>query len=252
MIKRVTIFVYGLVCYAVFFATFLYAIGFVGNYLVPRGIDGVPTTEFAKALLIDLGLLGLFAIQHSVMARPVFKRWVTKFIPESAERSTYVLAASVALIVLFYYWQPLGGVVWNVENGALRTALLVLCAFGWLLVLAATFLINHFDLFGLRQVWLQLRGRPYSTLRFSTPGPYRLVRHPLYLGFLFAFWATPTMTVTHLVFAIATTAYILIAIQLEVRDLVSALGDDYRHYRAQVPMIFPLGRRDRRSVARQS
>lgn len=248
MIKRVTIFVYGLACYAVFFATFLYAIGFVGNFLVPQGIDGVPTTGFARALLIDLGLLALFAVQHSVMARPAFKRWLTKFIPEAAERSTYVLAASVALIVLFYNWQPLGGVVWNVENGVLRTLLLVLSAFGWLLVLAATFLINHFDLFGLRQVWLQLKGRPYSTLRFSTPGPYRLVRHPLYLGFLFAFWATPTMTVTHLVFAVATTAYILLAIQLEERDLVSALGDDYRRYREQVPMILPLGRRDRRSV----
>ena len=156
MFKRVTIFVYGLVCYAVFFATFLYAIGFVANYLVPRGIDGVPAMGFGKALAIDLGLLGLFAVQHSVMARPVFKRWITKFIPEAAERSTYVLAASVALILLFHYWQPLGGLVWDVADGTLRAVLLVLCAFGWLLVLLATFLINHFDLFGLRQVWLQL------------------------------------------------------------------------------------------------
>jgi methanethiol S-methyltransferase len=252
MFKRVTIFVYGLVCYAVFFATFLYAIGFVANYLVPRGIDGVPAMGFGKALAIDLGLLGLFAVQHSVMARPVFKRWITRFIPEAAERSTYVLAASVALILLFHYWQPLGGVVWDVADGTLRAVLLVLCAFGWLLVLLATFLINHFDLFGLRQVWLQLTGRPYSSLKFSTPGPYRLVRHPLYLGFLFAFWATPTMTVAHLVFAAATTAYILIAIQLEERDLVSALGEDYRSYRARVPMILPLGKRGRQSTSGQT
>jgi len=252
MFKRVTIFLYGLGCYAVFFATFLYAIGFIGNFLVPRTIDGVPGMGFTTALLINLGLLSAFALQHSVMARPVFKRWMTRFIPEAAERSTYVLASSIALIALFYYWQPLGGVVWNVEDGFLRAVLLGLFAFGWALVLAATFLINHFDLFGLRQVWLQLRGRPYVPLKFTTPGPYRLVRHPLYLGWLFAFWATPTMTVTHLLFAVVTTAYILLAIQLEERDLVSALGDDYRLYRERVPMILPVGSRHSRTTAQHS
>ena len=171
MLKRLSIFVYGLASYAVFFLTFLYAIGFVGNILVPRSIDGAPRTDFTTALLIDLGLLGLFAIQHSLMARPFFKRWLTRFIPEAAERSTYVLMSSVALIVMFLFWQPLGGMVWDVTDPAGRAVLYALFAFGWGLVLVATFLINHFDLFGLRQVWLQLRGRPYSALRFGTPGP---------------------------------------------------------------------------------
>ena len=242
MLKRLSIFVYGLVSYAVFFATFLYAIGFVGNFLVPRSIDGPPRTDFAMALFVDLGLLGLFAVQHSLMARPFFKRWFTRIIPESAERSTYVLFSSVALILLFACWQPLGGMIWDVSDPAGRAVLYALFGFGWGLVLVSTFLINHFDLFGLRQIWLQLRGRPYSPLRFGTPGPYKLIRHPLYLGWFFAFWATPTMSVTHLVFAIATTGYILMAIQLEERDLVTALGDDYRRYREQVPMIIPFSK----------
>jgi len=242
MIKRLSIFAYGLVCYAVFFATFLYALGFVGNFLVPRSIDGTPGDDLTSALLINLALLGLFAIQHSLMARPFFKRWFTRFIPESAERSTYVLFSSLALIVLFACWQPLGGMVWDVSDPVGRAVLYALFGFGWSLVLVSTFLINHFDLFGLRQIWLQLRGRPYSPLRFGTPGPYKLIRHPLYLGWFFAFWATPTMTVTHLVFAIATTGYILIAIQLEERDLLAALGDDYRRYRERVPMIIPFSK----------
>ena len=242
MLKRVAIFAYGLVCYAVFFATFLYALGFVGNLFVPRSIDGVPRTNFTTALLIDLGLLGVFAIQHSLMARPFFKRWFTRRIPEPAERSTYVLFSSLALIVLFAYWQPLGGIVWDVDDAVGRAILYTLFGFGWTLVLVSTFLINHFDLFGLRQIWLQLRGVPYVPLKFGTPGPYRLVRHPLYVGWFFAFWATPVMTVTHLVFAVATTAYILIAIQLEERDLIDALGDDYRQYRERVPMIIPFTR----------
>jgi methanethiol S-methyltransferase len=242
MIKRLSIFAYGLVCYAVFFATFLYALGFVGNFLVPRSIDGTPGEDLTSALLIDLALLGLFAIQHSLMARPFFKRWFTRFIPESAERSTYVLFSSLALIVLFACWQPLGGMVWDVSDPTGRAVLYALFGFGWSLVLVSTFLINHFDLFGLRQIWLQLRGRPYVPLRFGTPGPYKLIRHPLYLGWFFAFWATPTMTVTHLLFAIATTGYILIAIQLEERDLLAALGDDYRRYRERVPMIIPFSK----------
>jgi len=240
--QRVLVFLYGAVAYAIFFATFLYAIGFVGNLFVPKAIDSAPQVPFIHALLVNLGLLGIFAVQHSVMARPFFKRWVTRFIPQAAERSTFVLAASVALIVLFYFWQPMGGVVWSVENPQAQILLHVLFAFGWLLVLVSTFLINHFDLFGLRQVWLNLHRKPYTNLKFGTPMIYRLVRHPLYLGFMLGFWATPVMTVAHLVFAAATTAYILIAIQLEERDLMDA-HPEYAEYRRQVPMIIPfLGR----------
>jgi protein-S-isoprenylcysteine O-methyltransferase Ste14 len=240
--QRVLVFLYGAVAYAIFFATFLYAIGFVGNLFVPKAIDSAPQVPFIHALLVNLGLLGIFAVQHSVMARPFFKRWVTRFIPQAAERSTFVLAASVALIVLFYFWQPMGGVVWSVENPQAQILLHVLFAFGWLLVLVSTFLINHFDLFGLRQVWLNLHRKPYTNLKFGTPMIYRLVRHPLYLGFVLGFWATPVMTVAHLVFAAATTAYILIAIQLEERDLMDA-HPEYAEYRRQVPMIIPfLGR----------
>ena len=236
---RITAFVYGIVCYAIFFATFLYAIGFVGNFFVPTAIDGTPTLPFARALLINLALLTVFAVQHSLMARPAFKVVWTKIVPEPVERSTYVLFSSLALILLFWLWQPLGGVVWQVDNAIGSIVLYTLFAFGWLLVLASTFLINHSDLFGLRQVWLHLRRREYQPLRFSTPGPYKLVRHPLYVGWFFAFWATPSMTVTHLVFAVMTTVYILLAIQLEERDLIDYHGDSYRNYKRQVPMIVP-------------
>ena len=239
MLKRLGVFTYGVLCYVVFFATFLYAIGFVCNLYVPRSLDGPPVASLASSLITDLGLLVLFALQHSVMARPAFKTWWTKLIPEPAERSTYVLASSVALIILFACWQPLGGVVWHVTDPNAVTVLYILCAFGWLLVLVSTFLINHFDLFGLRQVWLYLRGRPYTHLAFRTPGPYRLVRHPLYVGWLFAFWATPDMTLTHFVFALATSGYILAAIQLEERDLVVHLGSQYSDYRKRVPMLIP-------------
>jgi protein-S-isoprenylcysteine O-methyltransferase Ste14 len=240
--QRVLVFLYGAVAYAIFFATFLYAIGFVGNLFVPKAIDSAPQVPFIQALLVNLGLLGIFAVQHSVMARPFFKRWVTRFIPQAAERSTFVLAASLALIVLFYFWQPMGGVVWSVQDPQAQILLHALFAFGWLLVLVSTFLINHFDLFGLRQVWLNLHKKPYTNLKFGTPMIYRLVRHPLYLGFVLGFWATPVMTVAHLVFAAATTAYILIAIQLEERDLMDA-HPEYAEYRRQVPMIIPfLGR----------
>jgi protein-S-isoprenylcysteine O-methyltransferase Ste14 len=243
MSKRLSIFLYGVVSYVIFFGTFLYAVGFVGNFGVPRTLDGMPTTSLTTALLVNLGLLGLFAVQHSVMARPAFKHWFTRLVPESAERSTYVLLSSLALIALFAWWQPLGGVVWSVTDPTARGVLWGFFAFGWLLVLVSTFLINHFDLFGLRQVWLQLMGRPYTHLPFGTPGPYRLVRHPLYVGWLFAFWATPTMTVSHLVFAIATTGYILMAIQLEERDLVAHHGKSYLDYRDRVPMLVPFTRR---------
>jgi methanethiol S-methyltransferase len=242
MLKRSIVFLYGLISYAVFFGTYLYAIGFVGNFFVPRSIDGPAAGSFAGNLAVDLVLLLVFALQHSAMARPAFKRWWTRFIPEPAERSTYVLASSLALIALFYFWRPLGGVVWSVEDPVAAAVLHGLCAFGWLLVLVSTFLINHFDLFGLRQVWMYLRGTPYQPIGFRSPGPYRLVRHPLYVGWLFAFWATPTMSVTHLLFAIATTAYILIAIQLEERDLTASLGDAYRDYRRRVPMLIPFMR----------
>jgi protein-S-isoprenylcysteine O-methyltransferase Ste14 len=226
----------------VFFATFLYAVGFVGNFLVPRSIDLPVDSNFAAALITDVVLLTVFALQHSVMARPGFKRWWTRLIPEPAERSTYVLASSLALILLFAYWRPLGGIVWNVEQPVAVNILYGLCAFGWLLVLVSTFLINHFDLFGLRQVWLYFVGKPYEPIGFRSPGPYRLVRHPLYVGWLFAFWATPVMSVAHLLFAIATTGYILIAIQLEERDLVAHLGDSYREYKSRVPMLIPFTR----------
>lgn len=241
MLKRVLAFLYGSVAYAIFFVTFLYAIGFVGNLVVPRAIDGPVTAPLGKALLTNLALLGIFAVQHSVMARRGFKAWWTKFVPAAVERSTFVLFSSLALINLFVNWQPLGGQVWNVESAVGRGVLYAIFAAGWLLVLGATFLINHFDLFGLRQVYLHLRGKEYTHLRFGTPGVYKVVRHPLYLGFLMAFWATPTMTLAHLVFAAATTAYILVAIQLEERDLM-ALHPEYRSYRQRVPMILPMRR----------
>ena len=249
-INRIGVLIYGAVCYAVFFATFLYAIGFVGNLVVPKGIDSEPGMPLVTALVIDLAVLAVFAVQHSVMARPAFKRRWTKLVPEAAERSTYVLFSSLALIALFYFWQPLGGVIWQVENPIGQALLWGGFALGWTLVLVATFLINHFDLFGLRQVWLHVRGVEYAPLKFATPGPYRFVRHPLYLGWLFAFWCTPTMTVTHLLFAVMTTAYILIAIQLEERDLITALGEDYRAYRERVPMILPIGRRRQAALAK--
>lgn len=239
MIRRITIFAFGALAYLVFLATFLYALGFVGGLLVPTTLDGAPRMPFAPALAIDLGLLALFAIQHSVMARPAFKRAWTRIVAPELERPIYVLASSLCLIAMFALWQPLGGVVWQLESAAARGVAWALFAFGWGLVLVTTFLINHFDLFGLRQVWFALRGQPYRALKFVEPGPYKLVRHPLYVGWLFAFWATPTMTAAHLVFAIMTTAYILVAIQLEERDLLAEHGERYASYRRRVPMLVP-------------
>ena len=243
MFKRIATFIYGVISYLLFLGTFLYAIGFIGNLVVPKSIDSGRTGPLSEALLIDAALLTLFAVQHSVMARPWFKRAWTRLVPKPAERSTYVLLSSVALLLLFWQWQPIGGVVWTVERPVIQMVIYGLYAIGWLLVLSSTFLINHFDLFGLRQVFLFLIGRPYTQLKFGTPMFYRHIRHPLYLGWLFAFWSTPTMTVAHLVFAIATTAYIFVAIQLEEKDLVKAFGDDYRRYKKTVPMIIPIGRR---------
>lgn len=245
-IARLSAFLYGLICYAIFFVTFLYACGFVGNFVVPRSIDAAPVMSWGKALLIDAALLGIFGIQHSVMARQGFKTWWTQFVPKPIERSTYVLFSSLCLIALFYLWQPIGGTIWNVTNATGAAILYALFAFGWLLVLVSTFLINHFDLFGLRQVWLYLQGKEYTQLTFATPGPYQHVRHPLYVGWLFAFWSTPMMTVTHLVFAVITTAYILVAIQFEERDLVDIHGKTYIDYRRKVPMLVPFTHRRQR------
>jgi protein-S-isoprenylcysteine O-methyltransferase Ste14 len=245
MTRRVLFFAYGVASYLAFLGTFLYAVGFIGNLGVPTALDGASSGPLAAAFAVDAGLLALFAVQHSVMARPWFKEWWTRLVPRAVERSTYVLFSSLALILMFWQWRPLGGLVWSVEGQPGRIALLALYAFGWALVLASTFLINHFDLFGLRQVWLFLLGRPYTPLRFRTPGPYRLVRHPLYVGWLLAFWMTPTMTAAHLLFAVMTTAYILVAIQFEERDLVREHGGLYTAYRRNVPMLLPFTRRRR-------
>ncbi len=243
MAKRILFFAYGSVSYLIFLATFLYAVGFVGNFGVPTTLDGPATGPFWAALAVDVGLLALFAVQHSVMARPWFKAWWTRFVPTPIERSTYVLFSSLALAAMFAAWRPLGGSVWSVQDPTARLALRALFAFGWGLVLVSTFLINHFDLFGLRQVWLYLTGRPYAPVPLATPWPYRVVRHPLYVGWLFAFWMTPTMTAAHLLFSVATTAYILLAIQFEERDLAREHGAGYDEYRRSVPMLVPFARR---------
>jgi methanethiol S-methyltransferase len=246
MFSRITAFLYGVVCYLAFFATFLYAIGFIGNFGVPKSMDSGPHRPFTYALAVNAALLGLFAVQHSVMARPWFKRAWTRLVPPPVERSTYVLFSSVALLLLFWQWQPMGRVIWSVDSAAGQLFLQAVYATGWITVLVSTFLINHFDLFGLRQVWLYLRGTPYTPLRFRTPGLYRIVRHPLYVGWLLVFWSAPLMTVAHLVFAIATTAYILLAIQFEERDLMQ-FHVEYAEYRRRVPMMLPLGASNRRA-----
>ena len=238
LLQRVTVLLYGIIAYVVFLATFCYAAGFVANLLVPKSIDSAPSVPLGHALLVNAGLLGLFAVQHSVMARPFFKRWITRLIPAAAERSTFTLTASLALILLFWLWQPMGGIVWHVENPMGRAVLNAGSAFGWMLVLVTTFLINHFDLFGLRQVWMNFRRQPYTSLRFTTPGPYKLVRHPLYVGFFLAFWCAPTMTAAHLFFAVMTAGYILVGIQLEERDLQDA-HPEYASHKRSTPMLVP-------------
>lgn len=243
MAKRLIFAIYGVGCYVIFLGTFLYAIGFIGNLGTPTTLDGPARGSLAAALAVNAGLLTIFALQHSIMARPWFKAWWTRLVPHPIERSTYVLFSSLALILLFWQWRPMGGEIWSVDDPVGVAIFRVLFVLGWGLVLVATFLINHFDLFGLRQVWLYLVGTPYASLGFSTPGPYRMVRHPLYVGWFFAFWMTPTMTIAHLVFAVATTAYILVAIQFEEHDLVAAYGPVYEEYRRRVPMLMPFARR---------
>ncbi len=238
MVRRLAILTYGVVCYALSLAIFVYAVGFIGGFLTPTQLDSPRQGSLAAALAIDVGLLVLFALQHSGMARPGFKRWLTRFIPEPAERSTYVLLSSAALLVLFWQWRPLGGGVWEVSGAAARAAVFAVYAAGWVMVLATTFLINHFDLFGLRQVWLAFRGIPYTPLRFVTPGPYQRVRHPLYIGWFTVFWAAPTMTAAHLLFAVGMTVYILMAIPWEERDLIAG-HPEYAAYRRRVPMLLP-------------
>ena len=246
---RIGIFIHGILAYLVFFAVFLYGIGFIGGFLTPTMLDGIPDVSPGRAVLIDVLLLAAFAVQHSGMARPAFKRWWTQVVPEAAERSTYVLVSSLALAALYVFWEPIGGVVWSAAPGGVRMSIIGLYLGGWALLLYVTFLIDHFDLFGLKQVWRRLYGKTYRAPMFRTPSLYKLVRHPLYIGWLTIFWAAPTMTAAHLIFALITTAYILVAIRWEERDLESAFGAAYTEYKNRTPMIVPRLRLRRSVVA---
>ena len=236
---RLIAFLYGLASYLVFFVAFLYAVGFVGGLVVPKTIDTGIAGSAGEAFIVNLLLMSLFAVQHSVMARKQFKQWWTQFVPKPVERSTYVLLASLALLLLFWQWRPMPAVVWQIDNPQIAGAIVGVSFVGWLLVLTSTFLINHFELFGLHQVVNNLAGQDMKAPTFKTPVLYKLVRHPIYLGFIIAFWAAPTMTVGHLLFAAVTTTYIFVGIFLEERDLIELFGDEYQRYRERVAMLVP-------------
>jgi methanethiol S-methyltransferase len=237
--KRYLIIGYGAAAYLLFLAAFLYLIGFVANILVPRTVDHGLPAPIGQAVVVNALLVGAFGVQHSVMARPAFKAWWTRFVPPSMERSTYVVLSSAVLVLLYWQWRDMPAVIWDVRQPAGRLAVWALFWLGWAIALASTFMVSHFDLFGLRQVYLAWRGKPYTHIGFNARLLYRLVRHPLMLGFLIAFWAAPTMTAGHLLFSIAMTGYILVAVQFEERNLVAELGDEYRDYRREVPMLLP-------------
>lgn len=237
--KRAAIFVYGVVCYGAFFAAFLYLIGFVGDFIVPKSVNDGPATRTGLAVAIDVLLISLFGVQHTIMARPAFKRWWTRIVPKPAERSTFVLATVAVLALMFWQWRPIEGAVWSVEHPVGQAAIWAVFALGWGIVLLSTFLINHFDLFGLRQVTLYAMGKEYTHVPMQVRSLYRLVRNPLMTGFLLAFWAIPEMTLSHLVFTGAYTVYILIGVQFEERTLIHELGARYREYRAHTPMLIP-------------
>jgi protein-S-isoprenylcysteine O-methyltransferase Ste14 len=243
--RRFILLGYGLLAYAVFLVAFLYAMGFTANVVVPKSIDSGPAAPLGEALLVNALLLGVFAVQHTIMARPAFKAWWKTIIPEAAERSTFVLCAALSLLLLFWQWRPLPGVVWRADAAAVRVLLTVLSLLGWAVVLYSSFLIDHFDLFGMRQVVLAFLGRPYVPRPFVERGLYRWVRHPLMTGFLLAFWSAQTMTAGHLLFCLLVTAYVFVGITFEERDLLRTLGEDYRRYRARTPMIVALPRLSR-------
>lgn len=250
--KKILFLIYGIIAYIIFFGTYCYAVGFVTNLVVPTGLDSKPSSSLGYAIVVNVGMLVLFALQHSVMARPAFKKWWTTIVPEPLERSTYVLLSSVCMILLFIYWQPMGGVVWSVDSEIAYLTLTGVTLLGFGIVLISTFLINHFDLFGLRQVWLYFIGKPYTQLPFKTPFFYKYVRHPLYLGWMIAFWAAPTMTVAHFLFAVICTGYMLTAIRFEERDLIQVFGDQYIRYKQMAPMLIPFSKKKKVGIPASS